>query len=193
MFITRIQIRSTQSFQSNTLKLHRLFPRKSCQFIHSLRNTVLKTISKPKCGHSQSRIIMSYLKLILRISQELIHSGNDLREFKDKICSLLRIKQLRLLVELHMELQSMLVVLLPLLDYFLSLLLISTPSLIQMLKRSLNISKHLLSNINKNDKLQSKCHNSNINSWINSSQLLNSNSHNLNQLNKHTLNLQLVF
>ena len=134
LFIIRMQIRSTRSFPNNTLKHHLLFPRKPYQFIRFRFKAVLKTINKPKCGHSQSRIIMSYLKLILRISQELIHSGNDLREVKDKICSLLRIKQLRLLVELHMELQSMLVVLLPLLDYFLSRLLISTPSLIQMLR-----------------------------------------------------------
>lgn len=103
LFITRMQIRSTRSFPNNTLKHHLLFPRKPYQFIRFLFKAVLKTINKPKCGHSQSRIIMSYLKSILRISQESIHSGSDLPKVNDKICSLRRIKQLLLRVEFLVE------------------------------------------------------------------------------------------
>jgi len=107
LFIIRMQIRSTRSFPNNTLKHHLLFPRKSCPLIHSLLKAVRKTISKPKCEHSQSRIITSYLKSILRISQESIHSGSDLPKVNDKICSLRRIKQLQLLVDFLVELQLM--------------------------------------------------------------------------------------
>ena len=149
-----IQIRSTQSFQNNTLRLHRQLPRNSCLLYHFRCKMALKTISKDNCGHSQFRIITSYLKLILKTSQESIYSGKDLQKHKDKIYLLLRTKQLQVLMGL-VELQ--------LLDYLLRQPQISTPSLIQMLKRSLNISKHLLSNINKNDKLQLKYHNSHYN------------------------------
>lgn len=107
LFIILTQIRSTQSFQSNILNLNLLFPRKSCQFTHFQCKVVLKTISKDKCEHSQFRIIMSSLKLILRISQESTHSGKDLLKDKEKIFLQLRIKQLQLLVVLLLELQLM--------------------------------------------------------------------------------------
>jgi len=105
-----IQIRSTQSFQSNTLRLRPLFPRNSCLLYRFRCKTVLKTISKDNCEHSQFRIITSYLKLILKTSQESIDFGKDLQKHKDKIYLLLRTKQLQVLMGL-VELQ--------LLDYLL--------------------------------------------------------------------------
>lgn len=179
--IIHTQIRSTQSFQNNTLKPHRQFLRNLSQLYRFLCKTMLKTSFRDKHGHSQFRTITSYLKLILKISQESIHSGNDLQKYTDKICLLHRTKQLQLLIILVEFL---------LWDHLLNQRQISIPSLIQMLKRLLSISKHLLSNINKKDKLPCKYHNSHRNRRIYSSQLLNSNSNNLDQLNKLTRNLQ---